>query len=124
VQSNQKMIDYVIFGEILDNGEGCLGHHSYLHIFFYTPQNDPEKITHQNHDDMYLQKKIRVLGALYALGVSNFSILIQLVYVLYRVSPNQRSFINLVNNGIFTKIMQFCQYFFSEESYINLLLFQ
>jgi len=37
VQSDQKMIDYRIFGEILENGEGALGRHfksSYL--FFHT----------------------------------------------------------------------------------------
>ncbi len=30
---------------------------SRAHIFFSTPQNDLKKITHLNHDDMYLWKK-------------------------------------------------------------------
>jgi len=66
-----------------------------------------KEIAHQNHNDWTLGKKIRVLGALLTNPISKFWF-----QHMHKVLSNWTSFINLINDGIFSKIVQLHWSFF------------
>jgi len=85
------------------NGEGALGRHFTIPYFFSTPQNDLKKITHQKSWWFVpVENKIRIFGSLLSILISTFWF-----QHMYKVVPNQTSFINLVNSGIFSRLCDF-----------------
>jgi len=92
---------------------------SSLHILisFSTPQNDLKKdYTSKSWWNVHVEK-IRVFGSLLSILILTFWF-----QHMYNVLPIQTSFINLVNDGIFSKIVWISQSCF--QSYTSLFSFQ
>jgi len=113
VQSNQEMIKFVIFGEFFENEKGTISHpFTSLYLFFYTLQWLIWKKLHINIMMICTSgKKIRFYGELLSIPISTFAF-----QHMYKVLSNWTSFINLVNDGISSKIVQFCWSFFHRKA--------
>lgn len=74
MQSDREMIKCAIFSEFFENEEDALGRHYTSSYLFSAPQIFLKKITHHDHDDMYMWKKNQNFWNTFE--HSNFNILI------------------------------------------------